>query len=570
MTPSVRYRRIVGFFSRVVLQLIAWEWILPRIGFRAVADRTRSARLHRTAASFRALAIEMGGVLIKVGQFLSSRVDVLPEEVTSELAGLQDEVPPEQFADVRAVIERELGSQFQKLAAIGEVPLAAASLGQVHRATLARTAGDAPSSEADVAAERTQGAPASAANEEPLHVVIKVQRPNIEALIATDLAALDTVGKWLHRWPPVRRRANLPNLLVEFTRVLYEELDYLAEGRNAETFAAHLDKSREVRVPRVIWSHTTKHVLTLEDVFAIKITDYQSISAAGIDRAEVAQRLFRTYLQQIFRDGFFHADPHPGNLFVSPHKDGHEWQLVFVDFGMVGRLPPAVRTGLREAAIAVGTRDSARLVRAQQQLGLLLPSVNLALLERAEARVLEQFWGRTMADLQQISRQELRAFVKDFRELLYTMPFHVPEDLILLVRTLGILSGMCTGLNPQFNVWNELTPFAKTLLEEESSFDWRMLVDEAWGVAMATLALPRQAEAALGKLNRSELALRIPSVEDQLGRLELTMRRVMGAVLGAAALLGAVQLFVAGQKTAGAWLAAGALVALVWSVTRRL
>jgi predicted unusual protein kinase regulating ubiquinone biosynthesis (AarF/ABC1/UbiB family) len=568
MTSSVRYRRIVVFFSRAALQLIAWEWVLPQVGFHRAADRTRSARLHRTAASFRALAIEMGGVLIKVGQFLSSRVDVLPEEVTSELAGLQDEVPPEQFAAVRAVIERELRGQLsQKFAVIEEVPLAAASLGQVHRATLVRPAVAEPNAESDAPGGPRQD---TAAGEDPLHVVIKVQRPNVEALIATDLAALNTVGKWLHRWPPVRRRADIPSLLAEFTRVLHEELDYLAEGRNAETFAANLENKAGVRVPRVVWSCTTKRVLTLEDVFSIKITDYEAITKAGIQRADVAQRLFRTYLQQIFRDGFFHADPHPGNLFVWPQRDGHDWQLVFVDFGMVGRLPANVRTGLREAAIAVGTRDSARLVRAQQQLGLLLPSANLEMLERAEARVLEQFWGRTLEDIQQIGRQEFRVLAKDFRELLYTMPFHVPEDLILLGRTLGILSGMCTGMNPQFNVWNELTPFAKALVEEDASFNWRTLVGEAWDFAAATLALPRQAEAVLGKLNRSELALRIPNVEEQLGRLELTMRRVMGAVIGAAAVLGAVQLYVAGHRTAGAWLAAGAVMALLWSVTRRL
>jgi predicted unusual protein kinase regulating ubiquinone biosynthesis (AarF/ABC1/UbiB family) len=236
---------------------------------------------------------------------------------------------------------------------------------------------------------------------------------------------------------------------------------------------------------------------------------------------------------------------------------------------MVGRLSPTVREGLRELAIAVGTRDSSRLVRAQQQLGLLLPSVNLALLERAESRVFERLWGKTMADMQQIGRQELRAIVKDFRELLYTMPFHVPEDLILLARTLGILSGMCTGLHPQFNAWHELTPFAATLIKEDATFGWNTLFEEAWDVGSALLALPRQAETALGKLNRDELALQIPRVEAQLERLELTIRRVVGAVLCAAAALGAIQLYVAGQPTASFWLAVAGIVALVWTITRR-
>ncbi|NIV30937.1 MAG: AarF/ABC1/UbiB kinase family protein, partial [Anaerolineae bacterium] len=346
-----RYRRIVLFFARVALSLIAWELILPRLGFRRWVQRTRSDRLRHIAADFRALAVHMGGVLIKVGQFLSARLDVLPEEVTAELAGLQDEVPPEAFADIRQVAEAELGAPLaERFAAFEEVPLAAASLGQVHRATLSLSVENENGNEDDGTTAR---------------VVVKVQRPNIEAIIATDLAALRTVGNWLHRYPPIRRRVDVPALLAEFTRILYEEIDYLAEGRNAETLAANFEGRAGVRIPRVFWTHTTPRVLTLEDVYAIKITDYDAITAAGVDRAEVAQRLFETYLRQIFEDGFFHADPHPGNLFVSPGEepDGAGWQLTFVDFGMAGRVPPDLRAGMRELIIALGTRDAARLVK---------------------------------------------------------------------------------------------------------------------------------------------------------------------------------------------------------------
>lgn len=171
-----RYRRIVLFFARVVLSLIAWELILSRLGLRKWVQRRRSDRLRHIAVAFRALAVQMGGVLIKVGQFLSSRLDVLPEEITTELAELQDEVPAEDFADIRQVAEAELGAMAKKFAAFDEAPLAAASLGQVHRAKLRAPGQDTP--------------PA---------VVVKVQRPDIEAIIVTDLAALRTVGNWLHR-----------------------------------------------------------------------------------------------------------------------------------------------------------------------------------------------------------------------------------------------------------------------------------------------------------------------------------------------------------------------------------
>jgi predicted unusual protein kinase regulating ubiquinone biosynthesis (AarF/ABC1/UbiB family) len=284
-----RYRRIVFFFGRVLFGIGFWDLLLPRLGLRNWALRTRPNRLRRIAIQYRSMAIQMGGVLIKVGQFLSARVDVLPREITVELAGLQDEVPAEDFEDIRRVAEAELGMPLsEKFYQFEAAPLAAASLGQAHRARL-RVRGPAAGDEEAV---------------EMLDVVVKVQRPNIQHVIATDLAALRTVGAWLRRYPPIRKRANVPALLDEFTRTLYEEVDYLAEGRNAETFAANFENQADVLVPRIIWTHTTLRVLTLEDVGGIKITDYAAIREAGIDRTAVANRLLDTYLKQIFEDGF--------------------------------------------------------------------------------------------------------------------------------------------------------------------------------------------------------------------------------------------------------------------------
>ena len=567
---SSRYRRIVFFFARVVASLIFWEVILPRVGVRGWARRTRSARLRRMAVRFRALAIAMGGVLIKVGQFLSSRLDVLPEEITAELAGLQDEVPPEKFAGIRRAAEAGLGAPLvEKFAMFEETPLAAASLGQAHRARLRP--------EKSGVSEDTRF----------LDVVVKVQRPNIEMLIATDLAALRTVGDWLRRYPPIGRRADVPALLAEFTRTLYEEIDYLAEGRNAETFAANFKDDSGVRVPRVVWTHTTKRVLTLEDVYAIKISDYAAITAAGIDRAKVAKRLFEVYLRQIFEDGFFHADPHPGNLFVvrltplppSPGPNAQErgegpgvggevvWQLTFVDFGMVGRVPPNLRAGLRELAIAVGTRDSTRTVKAYQMLGVLLPHADLALLERAEAKVFERFWGKSMAELRQISYEEMREFANEFRGLMYSAPFQIPEDLIFLGRTIAILSGMCTGLHPQFNVWEGLAPYAQKLIAEEATSGWEFWLDEIGRWFRALLSTPVRLEATLSKMERGELEVVVPQIAEQVSRLELAVRRMVGGVIFAALLIGGVQLYLAEQMLFGGALLAGAGLALVWVMT---
>jgi len=455
-----RYRRIIIFFARILVSEIFWDLLLPRIGFSKWSHRTRSERIRKIAARFRALAIQMGGVLIKVGQFLSARVDVLPGEVIDELTGLQDEVPSESFDDIQALAEAEFGMPLlDKYIEFDPVPLAAASLGQAHLATLRITKEQAQQLDASENNEDINGSTT-------YPVVVKIQRPKIEDIIATDLAAIKTVGGWIKRYPPIRKRVNIPGLISEFTRTLYEEIDYLAEGRNAETFALNFSNDPGVQVPKVIWTHTTKRVLTLQDVRGIKISDYDEITAVGINTSEVAARLLNTYFKQIFEDGFFHADPHPGNLFVRPVSNidestppQKEWLLTFIDFGMVGRMRPEIRDGLRELLIGIGLQDASRVIKAYQILGILLPGADIILLERANAEMFKRFWGKGMDELTNIKMEEIHDFAVEFREVLYNMPFQLPQDLIFLGRAVGILSGMCTGLDPKINVFEQLAPF---------------------------------------------------------------------------------------------------------------
>lgn len=564
-----RYRRIVFFFARIIIGLILWDLILPRLGLRWLSRRTRSNRLRRIAANYRALSVQMGGVLIKVGQFLSARVDVLPAEITNELSGLQDEVPEENFADIRRVVEGEIGLPIEgKFLEFNHLPEAAASLGQVHRAKISLD-------QTDFAGRKGN---TEACTDSSIEVVVKVQRPDIETIIATDLSALRTVGNWLKRYPPVSRRADVPALLEEFSRILYEEIDYLAEGHNAETFAENFRGRPGIHVPMVVWSHTTERVLTLEDVRAIKITNYSEISAAGIDRAEVADRLFETYLQQIFEDGFFHADPHPGNLFVTPRASSLQpnqaetvesnWLLTFVDFGMVGRLSPEMLSGMREMVIAVGTRDASRLVKAYQQLGVLLPHANTELLVRAEAKLFDRFWGKSMRELTAISHQEIREFAREFRELLFTMPFQIPQDMILLGRTVGILSGMCTGLNPEFNVWEGLAPYAEKLIFEESGDQRYPWLEELVDLARNLLTYPAQVIGILSKLEHGDLAVQVPQLTAEVENLEHAVDRMAAGLVFAALLLGGVQVYLAGEVNLAIVLLTAAGLTLLWILFR--
>lgn len=528
-----RYRYIMSFFARAVAGFIFWELVLPRLGLRAVTRRTRSNRYKQLAGRFRSMAIRMGGVMIKVGQFLSSRLDILPVEITEELSGLQDEVPAEDFEAIRTLAEAELGASLENLFERFEPePLAAASLGQVHRARLRADAAEA---------------------EGFADVVVKIQRPFIEQLVEVDFSALHRVAGWLMHYGPIRKRVNVPALVKELETTVYQEIDYLSEAGNAEIFSKNFAERRRIHVPRVIRGLTTKRVLTLENVFAIKITDYDAISAAGIDRGEVAKVLLDTYLKQIFEDGFFHADPHPGNLFVTPIPATDEkkasWRLTFVDFGMVGIVPENLSEGLHELLIGVGTRNVSRVVQSFQTLDVLLPGADLKLIEQAEAQLFDRFWGMSMSELRNVDHREMAQFAMQFRELMYEMPFQLPHNLLLLGRTVAILSGMCTGLDPNFNLWGQITPYARKLITEEGSSSWDFWLDEIGGLVKELVALPAQTGRVLTRMERGELTVNTPQANRQIYHLEGAVNRLAGSVVFAAFLFGGVWLYQGGDVT---------------------
>ena len=544
-----RYRRIVWFFARMTASFIWWEIVLRRVGFGRLVESSRSRRNAQAAARFRVLAISLGGLMIKVGQFLSARLDVLPAEITDELAGLQDEVPPEDIAAIREVALAELGLPLaEHYAWFDDEPLAAASLGQAHRARLR---------EVD-AAELGFDA-----------VVVKVQRPHIQQVIEVDLAALRRVGGWLARYRPVASRTDVRGLVEEFATTTLAEVDYLAEAGNAETFAANFADDPRISVPRVVWERTTRRVLTLEDVSAIRIGDHDAITAAGIDRGEVATVLADTYLQQIFVDGFFHADPHPGNLFVTPRPDGPpgepDWRLTFIDFGMVGRVPDTLREGLTEALIAIGTRDGARLVRSMQTLDVLLPGADLALIERASMQVFDRFGGMSMDQLRGIDHAEMMRFGLQFRDLMRDLPFQLPDNLLMLGRSIGLLSGMCTGLDPEFNIWGTITPYAKELVAEEGGSTTERVLAEAGKIAMVALGLPGRADRVLTLAEHGELTFQTPLLNLRLRRLERTVNRANG-VLVFAALLIAGALVTGSEPVLGRWLMGLSVLPLLWAM----
>jgi predicted unusual protein kinase regulating ubiquinone biosynthesis (AarF/ABC1/UbiB family) len=481
--------------------------------------------------------VDLGGIWIKVGQFLSARVDVLPQSMTDELAGLQDEVPAESTEVMLSVLDEEFEAGWEECFSwFDPEPLASASLGQVHRARLL----DGES------------------------VVVKVQRPLIDELIMVDLAALVIVVGWLKRLKAVARRVDLDALVSEFSRTVWAEIDYLAEAENARRFGKMYADVPTIRVPKVFSKETTRRALTLEDVFFIKITEYQAIKDAGVDLSEVADRLFNTYLHQIFEEGFFHADPHPGNLFVEPLED-QTWRLVFVDFGMVGHLKPEAKNGLRELAIAVATKDADRLANGYLSLGMILPGANLERIREAEAMMFDRFWGMSMREMANIDYREMHDFAREYRDLLYEMPFQLPSDLIFLGRCVAILSGMCTGLNPDFNLFKGLLPYATSALGERGD-----LMDEVteWLKKLVILiaALPGRVDSVLEKVESGNLVITTkPSagLDRRLNRMARAVNRLSVSVIFVGLLLSATLLFTSGERILGIVFFATSLLSLL-------
>lgn len=524
-TPSARatrarYRRILRFAAWHLAVTWLFELAFPRIGLSKLAERTRTQRMRRFAQRFHALALDLGGLMIKVGQFLSSRLDVLPPEITAELEGLQDEVPPVPFPAIRALAEAELGAPLETVFAwVEQTPIAAASLGQAHRAQL-------------------QGI--DAADTGLQAVVLKVQRPGIEKIVAVDLAALRKVAGWLSHVSIVSKRADMPALVEEFAQTSLEEIDYLHEAANAERFASDFAHDERVAVPQIVWERSTRRVLTLQDVTAIKITDARALKAAGIDPADVAPVFASVMFDQLFSNGFFHADPHPGNIFVTPNTDPaatHPWTLTFIDFGMMGEVASSTRSGLRKLLIAAAARDGKGLVRAISEVGVLVPSADTVELERAMTHLFARFGGKGFAELREVDPREFKDFGEEFGDVVRSLPFQLPENFLLIIRAMSLTSGVCSSLNDRFNLWDSVEPYAAQLLRDERGNIVRDVAQQVIDAASAALLLPRRLEGLMTKIEDGSLSVANPRLEKKMARRERTAQRTASALIFGALLI---------------------------------
>ena len=498
-----RVIRILSFALDVAVSYRIHFWCSPF--YREETLLRRRSRLHQKKADrLCRLAIELKGILIKLGQFLSARVDLLPEEYTRTLAQLQDSIPPSDFAVIKRRLRMDLGKSPEEVFAVfHETPIAAASLGQVHEAVL----------------------------KDGRRVAVKVQYPGIRRIVQADLRAARWAAAFLQRF---LRQIRFDILYQEFSRILQQELNYLQEARNAERFRQNFEGDDRIVVPEVIWDYTTSHVLTLEFVDGIKIAEFEEIRAAGVELPALARLLMESYMKQLFAHRFLHGDPHPGNLFVRPgptSADGlaRDPVLIFVDFGLMQPLTPAMREGIKTTVGGIIDRDIPLIMRGLADLGFIDRAGDHHAIEKVAAFFIERYRDISPKAFQEIGIGDIAYDLHQIFSVSSTL--QIPNDFILIWRTLGMLNGINSKLDPNMNIIDLAKPFAVPFIRsEEDAFDRLWKTGREIGGSL--LALPKTLETFLTLANRGEFKTKMSS-DDVTGALLRLYRLVYRAILGA-------------------------------------
>jgi predicted unusual protein kinase regulating ubiquinone biosynthesis (AarF/ABC1/UbiB family) len=475
-----------------VLRLLLWTiWAIYRERRRVVRAHARGHYdvqpdvdvLIEVLTAFRKTAIDLGVLMIKLGQFLSTRADLLPERALLVLSSLQDEVPPEPFDHVVSVIESELGRPVEQIFSVLERKcVAAASLGQVHKAILITT-GET--------------------------VAVKIQRPNIDDLVRMDLSTLKFVIQIINRLFNPSDFIDLMGFYREFRHTTYEEINYVAELANAKRFKEMFGNDPTVYIPRVYDEYVSRRVLVLEWIDGIKINDYPALDALGIDRLKVASRTVEAYFHQFFDEGFFHADPHPGNIFVKKGSAPDDPIITFVDFGMVSTVSKTMKRSLKDIFLGFLLRDSRAIVHALVRLGFIGEGANLITVERGMALMMDQYYGMTLGQVREMDYSEV---AHDVQQLLYDQPFQIPAQFAFTGRAVSTLIGVSTGLAPDFNLVEVAMPYARKFLGLDAAGigqTAQQVFGQLFDAGKILLTLPHTLEQLISKIDAGQLEVQV-------------------------------------------------------------
>lgn len=403
-------------------------------------DTNKELNQEKQAVWLKNKLINLGPTFIKIGQSMGTRADLLPLPFVKALGELQDNVPAFPNSIAFARIEKELGRKISDVYAEFETqPIAAASLGQVYRARLF-------------------------SGEE---VAVKVQRPNLDATIKGDIEILRKVAKFAERFPSLNENADWAGMLREFDETIHEEMDYSAEGRNAERFTENFKEWTNVHVPKIYWDATSRKVITMEFINGDKVTELNKLRARNVSPEKVNRLLIRTYLKQLLEDGYFHADPHPGNLLVMP--DG---RVAFFDFGMVGRITPQLQAKMIDAFFHVVAKDAAGIAQDLIDLDFLKPGADEAHIKEV---VIKMFALHLDLKLKDVKFKEL---TYDLADVMYDYPFRLPANFTYIMRALMTLEGIGIITDPEFNFFETAKPYAKEFMFKREGKDLRKLLTD--------------------------------------------------------------------------------------------
>lgn len=422
--PWRRFGRNVGRLSQIagILAKYGWDYLIRHLGLGRLVPQYRAGRGEAVPlpATVRKILEELGPTFIKVGQVLSTRPDLLPLDYISELEKLQDTAPELPFETIKEVVERELGGNLESLFTyFSPRPLAAASLSQVHQARLPNNR----------------------------RVAVKVQRPGVWRIIEVDLALLESLAARLERVLKVARLYNLRRVAKEMEEILRNELDYIREGRNAERLREILSRQKQIFIPGIIWDRTSQRVITMELLEGVKISDTAQLRQRGFDLGNLAKTLVQATLRQVYLHGFFHADPHPGNVWV--RKDG---TIAYLDFGMVGQLDQTLRDGLLVMFVSFVDGDAKRYVDSVLELGIVPRDVDRRALVRDIGRLFRKYRGMPPREV------KVGQGFKEGLDMVMRYKVQPPPEMAIMGKVYINLEGVCQQLDPEFDFLSAAQP----------------------------------------------------------------------------------------------------------------
>ncbi|OYD09040.1 ABC1 kinase family protein [Paludifilum halophilum] len=480
-----RYREIALTLTRH-----GFGYILDEMGIFTYLSipKKESKPLHRDPATrgrhIRQTLEELGPTFIKLGQVASTRTDLLPEDIIRELEKLHDDVRPLPFEEIRTILEQELGEISDHFAEIEETAIAAASIGQVHRAILYN--GDT--------------------------VAVKVQRPRISTIIETDLSILRDIAALAEQRVEWAEQHQVSEVVEELARSVQEELDYTSEARHADKIRKQFTEEKHLYIPPIYWNLTTSRVLTMEYIHGIKLTRLESLDQMGFDRKILAERLIRALFHQILIEGFFHGDPHPGNIFAQPGN-----RLAFIDFGMVGRLTPEMQDHFASMVIAMMRRDTDGVVQAVLKMGLVPDDVDIGQLWLDTDELTDKYYDIALSEV------SLGEVVNDLFDVAYRHRVRIPSDLTLLGKTMITLESIVKKLDPEIHVTQITQPFGEQLLKRR--YNPRRMATSAWKNLLdygeTLMELPKQLKELSESIKRGRI-----QVDVGVPRLNLFLRKL--------------------------------------------